>query len=128
MSYARLRRNIRRSVMWAGAESVINILAALCATLIVGRIIGPQEFGLAAVAFLIGSFAEIFVGTPFYEPLIQRRQLDASLVDAAFTAMVGTSAVVYMIILASAPLLAWIYDQPSLTGLLVVQGTTCLCA
>jgi O-antigen/teichoic acid export membrane protein len=122
----RSRRNIQSSVLWAGVESVVNILAALCVTLVVGRIIGPEEFGLASIAFLIGSFAELFVGTPFYEPLIQRRRLDRSLVDAAFTGMVATGAAVYLIILVSAPLFAWMYGLPELTTLLAVQGLTCL--
>jgi O-antigen/teichoic acid export membrane protein len=93
---------------------------------VVGRIIGPTAFGLAAAAYLFGSLAEIFVATPFVDPLIQRRRLDRSVVDAAFTAMVAAGIVVYLLILAAAPVLAMIYDSPSLVGLVAAQGTTCL--
>ena len=76
---SRLRRNVRSSVAWAGAEGVVNVLAALCTTLVVARIIGPTEFGLAAIAYLLGTLAEIIVFTPFVDPLIQRRRLDRPL-------------------------------------------------
>ena len=123
---SRLRQNVRSSVAWAGAESFVNILAALCTTLVVGRIIGPTEFGLAAVAYLLGTLAELLVATPFVDPLIQRRRLDGALVDATFTAMVAVGAGVYLLILISAPLMATLYDKPALQPCSAVQGTTCL--
>lgn len=122
----RLRQNLRSSFVWAGAESVVNILAALSTTLLIGRIIGPTEFGLAAVAYLFGSLAEVVVATSFVDPLIQRRRLDMSVVDTAFTAMVAVGAAMYLLILISAPLMARLYDMPELVGLLAVQGTTCV--
>jgi O-antigen/teichoic acid export membrane protein len=125
---SRFRRKFKASVVWAAFESMVHLLAALCITLVVGRIIGPAEFGLAAVAFLIGSFAEIFVSMPFYEPLIQRRRLTGRLVDAAFTAMVATGLGVYLLILVSSPLFAQTYEQPRLRYLLAVQGLACLFA
>lgn len=125
---SRLRQNVRSSVVWAGVESSVNILAALCTTLVVGRIIGPTEFGLAAVAYLVGSLAEIFVVMPFVDPLIQRRRLDGSVVDAGFTAMAAAGVGIYLLILISAPLLAKLYDTPALAGLLAVQGMTCIFA
>lgn len=121
-------RDLRVSFAWAGAESFVNILAALSMTLLVGRIIGPVEFGLAAIAYLFGSLAEVVVITPFADPLIQRRRFDVAVVDAAFSAMVAVGAGVYLLILIAAPLLARLYDKPMLTALLAVQGTTCLFA
>jgi O-antigen/teichoic acid export membrane protein len=122
----RLRQNVRTSVAWASAEGIVNVLAALCVTLVVGRIIGPTEFGLAAVAYLLGTFAEIIVYTPFVDPLIQRPRVDRSLLDATFTAMIAVGTGIYLIILIAAPLLAGLYDEPKLAGLLIVQGTTCI--
>ena len=125
-SVRRLTRNVRSSLGWAGGESVVNVLAALSTTLLVGRMIGPVEFGVAAIAYLFGSLAEAIVATPFVDPLIMRRRLDMSMVDAAFTAMVALGVGVYLLILASAPLLAGFYKTPALSALLAVQGTTCL--
>lgn len=89
-------------------------------------IIGPAAFGLAALAWLFGSLAEVLVTTPLVDPLIQRRRLDPPVVDTAFTVMLATGVLLYLLILAAAPLLAWLYAEPELTGLLAVQGTTCL--
>ena len=125
---SRLRQNVRSSVAWASAESLVNILAALCTTLVVGRIIGPTEFGLAALAYMLGTLAETFVTTPFVDALIQRRRFTQSLVDGTFTAMIGVGIGVYLLIVIAAPLMARLYNQPALTALLIVQGTTCLFA
>jgi hypothetical protein len=47
-------------------------------------------------------------------------------VDGVFTAIIALGAGIYLIILIAAPLLAGLYDEPELAGLLIVQGTTCL--
>jgi O-antigen/teichoic acid export membrane protein len=49
-----------------------------------------------------------------------------AVMDAAFTAMLATGAALYLLILAAAPLLAWLYGAPTLTALLAVQGSTCV--
>jgi O-antigen/teichoic acid export membrane protein len=126
MSMRRQRQNLRSSLVWVGAESFITILAAMCTTLVVARIIGPTEFGIAAVAYLVGSLAEVIVTTPFVDPLIQRRCLDNRLINAGFTAMFAAGLVLYLLILASAPLIARLYGHPALIGLLAAQGTTCV--
>jgi O-antigen/teichoic acid export membrane protein len=47
-------------------------------------------------------------------------------VDGTFTAVLALSAGIYLIILIAAPLLAELYDEVEVAGLLIVQGTTCL--
>lgn len=121
-----MQRDLKSSFAWSAAESVMNVLAAVATTILVGRIIGPAAFGLAALAWLFGSLAEVLVTTPLVDPLIQRRRLDPPVVDTAFTVMLATGVLLYLLILAAAPLLAWLYAEPELTGLLAVQGTTCL--
>jgi O-antigen/teichoic acid export membrane protein len=121
-----LQQNLRSSFAWSGAESIVSLLTALLTALVVSRIISPAEFGLAALAWLFVSLAEVLVATPLADPLIQRRRLDSPVVDAAFTAMITTAAGIYLIILLAAPLLARLYDKPALMELLVVQGSTCL--
>jgi O-antigen/teichoic acid export membrane protein len=123
---SRLRQNVRSSVAWAGVEGIVNVLAALCTTLFVARLIGPTEFGLAAIAYLLGTLAEIIVSTPFVDPLIQRRRLDRSLVDVVFTAMIMLGTGIYLFIVLAAPFVARLYHKPDLAALLIVQGTTCL--
>lgn len=123
-----MKRDLKSSFAWSAAESVTNVLAAVATTLLVARIIGPAAFGLAALAWLFGSLAEVLVTTPLVDPLIQRQRLDPPVVDTAFTMMMATGALLYLLTLAAAPLLAWLYAKPELTGLLAVQGTTCLLA
>jgi O-antigen/teichoic acid export membrane protein len=122
----RLRKTVKSSLAWAAAESLVSIIAAVCTALLVGRIIGPSEFGLAAIVYLFGSLAEVIVSTPFVDPLIQRRRLDPAMLNAGFTGMVAMGAGMYLLILAFAPVLAGLYANPALTGMLAVQGTTCL--
>lgn len=121
-----VKHDLRSSFAWSAAESVTNVLAAVATTVLVGRIIGPAAFGLAALAWLFGSLAEVLVTTPLVEPLIQRERLDPPVVNTAFTTMLAMGALLYLLILAAAPVLARLYAKPELTGLLAVQGITCL--
>jgi O-antigen/teichoic acid export membrane protein len=119
--------DVRSSVVWTIAETVATLLASLSMLLVVARIIGPKEFGLASIVFFVGSLAESIISLSFTEPLIQKQNLTSRMTNTAFTLMVIGSFAVYALLIISAPAIGLIYDEPMITKLIAIQGLTCLC-
>lgn len=122
----RRKPNLNQAVLWALMEAVISIPSALATIVIVARIIGPEQFGLAAMAALLGSLAELMIAAPFVEAIVQRRKLDVRDIDAAFAGILITGTFMFMALCISAFVLSDVYDSPLLGQLLLVQATTCL--
>jgi O-antigen/teichoic acid export membrane protein len=76
----------KTSIAWVITENFVTIIAAFI-LIASARVMGPHAFGLASIAFFVGSLAETLVATPFAESLIQRRGLTASVIDTAHTSM-----------------------------------------
>ena len=120
------RPDLKSSVLWVLVENVVTLLAAVLSTIFTAHIIGPEAFGVASIAFFVGSLAETLVNTPFAEALIQRSRLDVAVIDTAHTAMVFAGGVTFLLLCGLAPVIAWTYARPQLTALIMVQGCTCI--
>lgn len=114
-----------RSLPWVAADSAVSLIAGMLLALVLARIIGPEAFGLAAAAQLLGSLAEAFVATPFVEALVQRRRLDVRVADAAFVGMLATGLTCFVALCALAWPLAHLWGVPTLAPLIVIQAATC---
>jgi PST family polysaccharide transporter len=118
--------DMKRSVLWSLGEAAVTLATSLVMVLLVARLVGPHAFGLAAIAVFAGALAETLVAIPFAEPLIQRRDVDETVINTAHSCMSLAGAAAFVLMLAAAPLIAYAYGVPELIGLVAVQGLTCL--
>jgi O-antigen/teichoic acid export membrane protein len=118
------RHQLKTSILWIIVENSVTVLGAFV-LIACARIIGTHAFGLASIAFFVGTLAETLVATPFNDSLIQRRYLSVSVIDTAHTSMVSLGLIVSLSLVALGPVFAWIYHEPQLFALIAVQGTTC---
>jgi O-antigen/teichoic acid export membrane protein len=86
-------------------------------TVVLARLVAPEEFGLIGMLSLFIALANAFTDSGFGAALIRKK--DASYVDECsifyFNILVGS--VVVLILCFAAPLIAGFYDQPMLTAL-----------
>lgn len=118
------RTQLKTSILWIVVENGVTVVSAFV-LIACARLIGPHAFGLASIAFFIGSLAETLVATPFNDSLIQRRKLDVSVIDTAHTSMVSLGLIVSLSLVLLGPVFAWIFHEPQLFALIAVQGSTC---
>lgn len=118
------RHQLKTSILWIVVENVVTVVSAFI-LIACARLIGTHAFGLASIAFFVGSLAETLVATPFNDSLIQRRTLDVSVIDTAHTSMVSLGLIVSFSLCLLGPVFAWIFHEPQLFALIAVQGTTC---
>ncbi len=109
-----MKDKIAKGVAWlVGAKIVVNLIAFI-STLLLARLLTPEDFGLVALAttmlLIISSFTEISIGAA----LIHHKEPSDEHFHTAWTLNVSRSLIVGMLFGLSAPFAAHIYNEPRL--------------
>ncbi len=100
-----------RSTSWVLAETVSSASFALVSMLVIGRVIGPDEAGIGAVAIAAFLLLDVIGAAFFTDALVQRPSLSPRLLRSALTAAVLVGLGASCVLLGAAPLLASGTDQ-----------------
>jgi O-antigen/teichoic acid export membrane protein len=112
-----LRHRALIGVVWAFTESWGAQLFQLIVFLILARLLGPESYGLVAIAMPVVMAGQLFVSSGgWVEVLVQRRDLDAEYCDTAFLCVVVVGATLSAAGMAGAPALGWLFGRPDLVG------------
>ncbi len=103
------RSRVANSAIWVGSSTIIvKILAFITITLVLARVLEPEDFGLVAIAWLAINSFEFLRGLGIAAALIYRKEDEGGLgSDVAFFALIASSIIIYMVIYVLAP---WIED------------------
>lgn len=69
-------RRARTSLIWLFVDSWVGLVVGLISTLILARLLGPEVFGIMALAGAVTGVASIFVGSTLTESLKQKEALE----------------------------------------------------
>ncbi len=108
-----------RSASWVLTEAAASAVFSLLSMLVIGRIIGPDETGIGAVAVAAFLVADILGAALFPDALVQRPALPVRMLRTALTASVLIATVVALLLAGAAPLLALGAEQGPLTALIL---------
>jgi lipopolysaccharide exporter len=89
-------------------------------TIILARLLAPQDFGIIAMAMLMVGFVEILAETGLHLALIRNVKADRQLYDTAWTLSVLQGFVLGALIVVLAPLAALYFEEPRSTAVLYV--------
>lgn len=118
---------LARGTAWlAGARLVMNALA-LAGTLVLARLLTPDDFGLVALATTVFTLVQSLTELSLSQALVQHRAPEPAHYHAAFTLNLLRAALVAGVVAAVAGPAADLYGDPRLTPLiLVVSASTVL--
>ncbi len=117
-----MKDRIAKSLFWLvwsrGAVQLISFLS----TLLVARLLNPADYGLMALVsvwtYAVALMAELGLGVA----IVQFPELEDRELNTCFWLIVGTSAVGYLALYATAPAIAEWFDSPLLSPVLRVAG------
>lgn len=114
-----VHRLIRSSSLLA-AEGLLQRLAGLISTLVLARLLMPEDFGLVTMALLVIWFSQTFTqtGVKFY--LLSIQTIDSEDINSAFTLNMLFRGSVYILIALFASYVADLYDAPDIAEVLIV--------
>lgn len=113
-----LGRRMFAGSLWATLDGWASETGNLLVFLILVRLLGPEEFGVVALATVFTAMAIDLAGYSVSQVLVQRRDLTPALCDAVFWLVLGLAAVAATMFVALAPVLAALFDAPSLSAVL----------
>jgi len=101
-------------------QTVGSRVVSLGAQLVLAWLLVPDDFGLLAMAYTVLGFASIIQNFGLREILIQRQRRFKVWSGAAFWLALTTGLAAGLLMSVAAPLVAVIYDEPDLTGIVLV--------
>lgn len=117
-----LRRRVTRSIAWVVFERWGSRLLQLGVFAVLTRIVAPDMFGVVALAMSVVAVLQVIVDSGFSKALVQLKTLDPKDASTAFWTSLALAMVLYGALFFSAPALAGLLGNESLTDVLRVLG------
>lgn len=120
MGSSKFKQSIITGVLWKFAERMSAQIVSLAVTIILARLLMPEEYGAVSLVTIFITLANVFVTDGFGAALIQKKEADQLDFSTVFYFGLAFSSVLYMILFLMAPLIAKFYNLPILTPVLRV--------
>lgn len=120
-----MRKNdLLNNLSWKFAERIAAQLVTAIVSIILARMLTPQDYGIVAIVTIFITFANVFVSDGFGSALIQKKEVDALDYSSVLYFNIIFSIVLYAILFFCAPLIASFYGDgyEILTPVLRVLG------
>lgn len=117
---------VRRSIAFSALDSYLALVLQLTSTVIVARILTPEQTGVFAVAAVFASLASTFRDFGVGEFLIQEKELDHPTIQAALSVNIGVSWLMALGLFILAPFAADFYRASGVADVMRVQAVSFL--
>jgi len=118
----RLSQRVIHAGFWAFALRITDRLFGLARTIVLARVLSPNDFGLFGIALLGLSALDTFSQTGFQQALIQKKGDIKPYLDTSWTVQVIRGFVLAGILFGIAPYVASFFGEPMAAPLLRVLG------
>lgn len=112
------------SLIWKLLERVGIQGIQFIVTIVLARILMPEEYGIIAIVMVFISLARVFVQSGFNTALIQKKDADEVDFSSVLYLSLGVAGILYVIIYFSSPFIANFYTQPLLVPVIRVLSIT----
>ena len=117
------KRQILAGFGWQAASTYMNRIVGLATTLILAKLLTPEQFGIVAIASMIIEVLQLLKDMGLSEALIYQHREDAVLVDTAHTILVGFNTLLFVIAAVLSPFVAQYYNSPIIMPVIIVLSS-----
>ncbi|MGY1636649.1 oligosaccharide flippase family protein [Geodermatophilus sp. SYSU D00742] len=114
-------------VLWQGLAQVVGKLVVLGTTVVLARLLAPEEFGLVALSLVLITYAEAFADAGVAQALVYLPRTRENLRAALLSSVVAGVGLV-LAAMAAAPAIASFFDRPDVTPLARLLALSLLAA
>lgn len=123
MDQSSLKTKTINGVFWQFCQKGVGQLVSFAISVLLARLLMPEEFGVVALAgmfiVLIGIFTDCGMGTA----LVQKKEADDLDYCTMFWAQAAFSVIVYIVVFLLAPWFSLLFHSPQLTAVIRVLAT-----
>ncbi|MBM4431435.1 MAG: MOP flippase family protein [Chloroflexi bacterium] len=111
-----------RGVVWTATSFFTRQFFQWTITIILARLLRPDEFGIVGMAALVTGFVAIVNELGLAASIVQRKEVTDVHLSTAFWATLAAGSLVWAIVVAISPLAATFFRQPLVKPILVMSG------
>lgn len=117
-----LKQKVVKGFAWALLERFSMQFASFFISMILARLLTPNDYGTIALLTIFISLSGVFADSGFGSALIQKKEATEVDFNSVFYLSLCTSSLVYGVLFFIAPWVAAFYEIPALVGLLRLLG------
>lgn len=118
MSEKNIRNFVLGGMFWKFAERLLTQGVSFVISLILARLLSPDDHGLISLVQVFLNLAAVFISCGFSTALIQKKDADDTDFSTIFFCSLACSVLIYGVLFCVAPLVADFYSEPSLVKIL----------
>lgn len=119
-----LKQKTIKGLSWAFIDRFANQISQFIFGIILARLLSPAEYGLIGMLAIFFEIADTFIMAGFSEALIRKTDPTRKDYSTIFLVNVATGALFYALLCIAAPSISWFFNQPDLTPIIWVMGST----
>lgn len=119
-----LRHKTFSAIRWTAAAAAMRLILQIAQLAILARLLSPADYGLMAMVGVILSFAALFSDIGINSAFVQRQNITLEQRSSLFWANLLTSTALTGLLIVVSPILAWLFDDPRLTPLIMLSAST----
>lgn len=109
---------------WKFAERIVAQAVTFVVSVIIARILSPDDYSVISIAAIFFAFANVFIYSGLNTALIQKKDADITDYSSVLFVSLIISIALYAILFFCAPLIASVYKKEILTSVIRVMGLT----
>jgi O-antigen/teichoic acid export membrane protein len=113
---------IRSGTRWTFAGSLVNEVIHFAVSIVLARLLLPEDFGLVATVGVLTGLAGYFAGAGTGQALVRAKHAEQRHFDVVFTLQLLIGSLIYLAFVLLAPLFSTFFEQPVYQALLLVSG------
>lgn len=110
------------TIFWSGIEQFSSKVSNFIITIILARILAPNDYGLVAMLGIFFSFSQALIDSGFASSLVQKGECTEDDYSTVFYFNIIISILIYLILYFSSPLIAKFYNNDLLINLTKVYS------
>lgn len=118
------RGSVFHSLIWKFMERCTVQIVTFIVTIVLARILCPEEYGIIALVMVFINLASVIVEGGLNTALIQKKEADQLDFSTIFHTSIGVSFLLYCILFFSAPAISRFYNNEALTPVVRVLALT----
>lgn len=108
--------------LWKLAERIGAQLVSMIVSILLARILVPEDYSVVSIVAIFFSFCNIFITSGLSSGLVQQKEADELDFSSVLFANLGLAAALYLIVFFAAPYIAKLYEMPILIPVIRVMG------
>lgn len=122
------KKNVLRNLFWRFSERTAAQGVSFVVSVILARLLTPEDYGLIGLITVFISIATVFVSSGFGNALIQKENATQTDFSSVFYFSIFMGAVMYAVLFICAPFIATFYNDPLLISVIRVLSLSLVIA